>query len=61
MNPLFQGPIPNDAKDLLTYLLMQLHEELNNPKNINNNNMNQNIMINAYMQQNKKAMLNSFV
>ena len=61
MNPLFQGPIPNDAKDLLTYLLMQLHEELNNPKNINNNNMNQNIMINAYMQQNKKIMLNSFV
>jgi len=61
MNPLFQGPIPNDAKDLLTFLLMQLHEELNNPKNINNNNMNQNIMVNAYMQQNKKAMLNYFV
>ena len=63
MNPLFKGPIPNDAKDLLTFLLMQLHEELNNPKNINNNNinMNQNIIYNAYMQQDKKAMLNYFV
>jgi len=62
MNPLFLGPIPNDAKDLLTFLLMQLHEELNNPKNTNNNNnMNQNIIINSYMQQNKKAMLNHFV
>ena len=63
MNPLFQGPIPSDAKDLLTFLLMQLHEELNNPIYINNNNinMNQNIIYNAYLQQDKKAMLNYFV
>jgi ubiquitin C-terminal hydrolase len=33
MNELFRGPIPNDAKDLLTFILMQLHEELNKPKN----------------------------
>ena len=31
LNPLFQGAMPNDAKDLLTFMLMQLHEELNNP------------------------------
>ena len=27
MNQLFAGPIPNDAKDLLTFLLMQIHDE----------------------------------
>ena len=36
MNPLFQGAYPNDAKDLLTFILIQLHEELNIPKNNNN-------------------------
>ena len=29
MNPLFKELSANDAKDLLNYLLMQLHEELN--------------------------------
>ena len=29
MNPLFKGAYPNDAKDLLTFILIQLHEELN--------------------------------
>ena len=57
LNPLFQGAIPNDAKDLLTFLLMQLHDELNEPKNNNNNNMNANMIIN---QQNKRAMLDNF-
>ena len=36
MNHLFQGAYPNDAKALLTFILIQLHEELNKPK-INNN------------------------
>ena len=43
MNPLFQGAMPNDAKDLLTFILLQLHEELNKPK-INNNNDDMNYM-----------------
>ena len=60
MNPLFQGPIPNDAKDLLTFILMQLHEELNNPININNNFNQINNIINYNMQTNKQAMFNSF-
>ena len=54
INPLFQGAMPNDAKDLLTFLLMQLHEELNNP---DNNNRKKNVMVNQEMQQNKEAML----
>ena len=40
MNPLFKGAYPNDAKDLLTFILIQLHEELNHPKNTNMNNNN---------------------
>ena len=47
MNPLFEGVAANDAKDLVTFLIMTLHQELNKPKgnNINNNN-NPNININ---------------
>ena len=58
MNQLFAGPIPNDAKDLLTFLLMQLHDELNEPKN---NNLNQNIIPTIAMESDKKQMLNYFV
>ena len=57
MNPLFAGAMPNDAKDLLTFLLMQLHEELNNPKS---NSNNQSIIPNIEMQKNKKEMRNYF-
>ena len=60
LNPLFQGAMPNDAKDLLTFMLMQLHDELNRPIN-NNNGMNQNMIANINMQQNKKLMLEAFV
>jgi len=60
LNPLFQGPIPNDAKDLLTFILMQLHDELNHPNNINNN-YNQNNIINNNMQKDQKAMFKNFV
>ena len=48
LNPLFKGALPNDAKDLLTFMLMQLHDELNHPIN-NNNNMNVNMIINSNM------------
>ena len=58
MNPLFQGPYPNDAKDLLTFILMQLHEELNNPKNANMNNFD--YMNNSEIQKNKNVLFNYF-
>ena len=57
LNPLFQGAIPNDAKDLLTFILMQLHEELNIPKN-NNNNIN--MIVNPSMQLDKNVMMKAF-
>ena len=43
MNPLFEGKQANDAKDLVNFLILTLHEELNKaPKNkeISNSNMN---------------------
>ena len=57
MNPLFVEGTPNDAKDLLTYLLMQLHEELN-LINGNNNNNDDNINIDQY---NEQIILQNFV
>ena len=59
MNPLFKGAYPNDAKDLLTFILLQLHEELNKPKN-NNNNNDMNIINNINMQIDKNAMFKTF-
>ena len=58
MNPLFSGPVPNDAKDLLTFILIELHEELNKPKR--NNNINNNNLFNANRQLNKKLMFDTF-
>ena len=58
MNNLFTGIAPNDAKDLVNFIIMQLHEELNkvkNNKNIINNNSN--IRID---QKNKKLVLYYF-
>ena len=43
MNPLFKGIAANDSKDLILFLLENIHKELNNPQNINiniNNNVN---------------------
>ena len=37
MNPLFEGIQANDAKDLVQFLIMTLHEELNKAKNNINN------------------------
>jgi len=58
MNPLFKGAYPNDAKDLLTFILIQLHEELNHPKNSNMNNNND--LNNIEIQKNKKLMFEYF-
>ena len=55
MNPLFQGIAANDAKDLVSFILQQLHTELNL---IKNNNINNNINVNQYDEQN---MLNFFL
>ena len=39
MNPLFEGVAANDAKDLVQFLIMTLHDELNKAEKINNNNI----------------------
>ena len=59
MNPLFKEGLPNDAKDLVTYILTQLHSELNDENNklkmnINNNN----VIVNQY---DENSMLQNFV
>lgn len=38
MNPLFEGVQANDAKDLINFILQQLHEELNEPNKVIGNN-----------------------
>ena len=44
MNPLFNGIAANDAKDLVNFIIMQLHDELNKA-NINSINDNNNLII----------------
>jgi len=58
MNPLFEGIAANDAKDLVNFIIMTLHLELNraNPNNYNMNNHN--IILD---QRNKQLMLNNYV
>jgi len=54
MNPLFEGVAANDAKDLVQFLIMTLHQELNKPGGINlNNAINQD-------QRNKQLMFKIF-
>ena len=60
MNPLFKLGTPNDAKDLLTFLLIQLHEELNLYDPNSNNNIN-NINFDNSNQYNEQQVLQSFV
>ena len=36
MNPLFEGIAANDAKDLVNFIIMTLHLELNKPDNDDN-------------------------
>ena len=58
MNPLFQGVQANDAKDLVNFIIMTLHEELNkknkyqhvnNSFNININQTDQNLVWNNFL------------
>ena len=56
MNPLFKGVQANDAKDLVNFIIMTLHEELNIGQRQNNMNMN----LQAY-QTNEQMMLNYFM
>ena len=57
MNPLFKGIQANDAKDLINFIIMTLHEELNKAKN-NNFNMNNSSFTD---QRNQQLMLNNFI
>ena len=43
MNPLFEGIAANDAKDLIYFIIMTLHQELNKAKKSDNNNNNTNL------------------
>ena len=55
MNTLFKGIAANDAKDLVNFIIMTLHEELNK---VNNNQIiNNNVILN---QSDKKAMFDNF-
>jgi ubiquitin C-terminal hydrolase len=57
MNPLFEGVQANDAKDLVNFIIMTLHEELNKAKkyqnnfvaNFNVNQTNQNEVLNNFL------------
>ena len=57
MNHLFEGAQANDAKDLVNFLIMTLHEELNRAEKINNVNPS-NLLIN---QSNLNSVLKNFV
>jgi ubiquitin carboxyl-terminal hydrolase 2/21 len=57
MNPLFEGIAANDSKDLVNFILQQLHSELNQKKE---NNIINNYYIGAN-QNDEKNMLNSYL
>ena len=59
MNPLFKGVAANDSKDLVNFIIMTLHEELNKDKN-NNMNINANNFASFVDQRNQLLMLNNF-
>ena len=52
MNTLFEGAKANDSKDLVNFIIMRLHEELNEGKKYENNN--------APSQENELSMFNYF-
>ena len=56
LNPLFEGIAANDAKDLVNFIIMRLHIELNNK--LNNSYKNKNMLID---QANLNPMLQEFV
>ena len=62
MNPLFEGVAANDSKDLVNFIIMTLHEELNKAKNDVNPNDNYDIdqtdkmkVFNNYLENFKKT------
>ena len=55
MNPLFRGLASNNPKDLINFIIMTLHEELNRGKNNANNNIYRGLD-----QRNQQLMFNSF-
>ena len=57
MNKIFEGVAANDSKDLVNFIIMTLHEELNKAKNNNNIDYN-NIILD---QRDQMAMFNNFV
>ena len=56
LNPLFEGVAANDAKDLVNFIIMRLHIELNNK--LNNSYKNKNMLLD---QANLDPMLQDFV
>ena len=58
MNPLFKGIAANDAKDLVNFIIITLHGELNKCKKANELKNNNNIIID---QRNKQGMFKIFV
>ena len=57
MNPLFKGVAANDAKDLVNFIIMTLHEELNIAKNNEIENNNYNLIMD---QRNQQLMFNNY-
>ena len=55
LNPLFEGIAANDAKDLVNFIIMTLHLELNKAEKRNTNNNN-----NFIDQRNQQIMFNNF-
>ena len=55
MNPIFKGVAANDSKDLVNFIIMTLHEELNKAGVVGN------ISASFVDQRNQQAMLNNFI
>ncbi|MBR1943873.1 MAG: ubiquitin carboxyl-terminal hydrolase [Alphaproteobacteria bacterium] len=60
-NELFKGIAANDSKDLINYLIMTLHECLNERSVKQNNTQNNGILQNPAMQKNQQLMWNTFL
>ena len=58
MDPHFQGAQANDSKDLVNFMVMTLHEELNKASK---NKQNSNFSNNIFNQTNKQIVLNNFM
>ena len=58
MNPLFEGIATNDAKDLVNFIIMTLHQELNKAKINQNDNKSSNFSID---QRNQQEIFNCFM